>query len=210
MQAIRDRRLTNPKPLDNVKIYGGEGHGWTGGQLEATRRMWRNIIGGLASSRFHRPGPDDRPFGIGANELARAHLRNVRTVMEAARWPNLEPGLGFLRHKSDAVAAVQAEKTPIVYTRNARGTARLYIHGEESAAVETGGRVSVWDDTLRLALANEFTGDRSWRGTYHGVAIYNRALTVAEIAEHHAAGALQHRDGLQVRFSSRQPSRRNA
>jgi hypothetical protein len=198
MQAIRDRRLTNPKPLNNVKIYGGEGHGWTGGQLEATRRMWRNIIGGLASSRFHRPGPDDRPFGIGANELARAHLRNVRTVMEAAGWPNLEPGLGFLRHKSGVVGAVQVEKTHIVYTRNARGAARLYLNGEEAVAGETGGQVSVWDDTLRLGLANEFTGDRSWRGTYHGVAIYDRALTAAEIADHHAAGAVRHRDGLQV------------
>jgi hypothetical protein len=98
IQAIRSRRLDNPKPLNNVKIYGGEGHGWTGGELEGTRRMWRNIIGGLASSRFHRPGPDDRPFGIGANELARAHMRNVRTVMKEVGWPKLEPNLERLGH----------------------------------------------------------------------------------------------------------------
>ena len=200
MQAIRDRRLANRKPLNNVKIYGGEGHGWTGGELEATRRMWRNIIGGLASSRFHRPGPDDRPFGIGANELARAHMRNVRTVMEEVGWPNLEPGLGFLRHRSDAASSVQLEKAHIVYTRNAEGAARLYINGEEAVAGRIGGQVMPWDVKLHLALANEFTGDRGWRGAYHGVAIYNRALTAAQIKEHHAIGVPHHRAGLQVLY----------
>jgi hypothetical protein len=200
IQAIRARRLDDPKPLNNVKIYGGEGHGWTGGQLEATRRMWRNIIGGLASSRFHRPGPDDRPFGIGANELARAHMRNVRTVMEEVGWPNLEPNLDFLRHRSDVAAAAQLEKTHIAYTRTPQGAARLYINGEQAAAGQIGGHVSPWDAKLRLALANEFTGDRSWRGAYHRVAIYNRALDASEIADHHAAGAPEHRDGLQVLY----------
>jgi hypothetical protein len=108
--AVRARRLDNPKPLNNVKIYGGHGHGWTGGELEATRRMWRNLIGGLASSRFHRPGPDDRPFGIGASELALAHIRNVRTVMEQVGWPRLEPDLSFVQLKSDVEASVAAAR----------------------------------------------------------------------------------------------------
>jgi hypothetical protein len=162
--------------------------------------MWRNPIGGLASSRFHRPGPEDRPFGIGANELARAHMRNARAVMEEAGWPNLEPGLGFLRHQSDVAASVQLEKTHLVYTRNAKGAARLYLNGAEAATGQMGGQVSTWDVNMRLALANEFTGDRSWRGTYHGVAIYDRAMTAAEIADHYAAGAVQHRAGLQVLY----------
>ncbi len=107
IQSIRSRVLENPKPLNNVKIYGGEGHAWTGGELEATRRMWRNVIGGLASSRFHRPGPEHQPFGIGANELALAHIRNVRTVMEEVGWPGIEPNLDFVEHVSDTTDAVQ-------------------------------------------------------------------------------------------------------
>jgi hypothetical protein len=199
--SVRVRRLDDPKPLNNVKIYGGEGHGWTGGSLEATRRMWRNLIGGLASSRFHRPGPDDRPFGIGANELARAHMRNVRTVMEEIGWPDIEPDPGFVQLRSDLVAAVQLKKTYVAYTRDADGQARLYVNGQEAAKGKIGGDLSAWGAHLRLALGDEFVGDRGWLGTYHGVAIYSRALNASEIADHHAAGAPEHVDGLQARYS---------
>ncbi|TVS14985.1 MAG: hypothetical protein EA424_17525 [Planctomycetaceae bacterium] len=199
--AMRARRLDNPKPLNNVKIYGGEGHGWTGGSLEATRRMWRNLIGGLASSRFHRPGPDDRPFGIGANQLAQAHMRNVRTIMEEIGWPHIEPDLGFVQLRSDVAAAVQLKRTHVAYTRNAGGDARLYVNAQEVARGKIGGDLSAWDANLRLALGDEFVGDRGWLGTYHGVALYNRALSGAEIAAHHAAGAPEHVDGLQARYS---------
>lgn len=198
--AVRARRLDDPKPLNNVKIYGGEGHGWTGGSLEATRRMWRNLIGGLASSRFHRPGPDDRPFGIGANDLARAHMRNVRTVMEEIGWPHIEPDLGFVQLRSEVPAAVQLKKTHVAYTRNADGEARLYVNGEEVARGKIGGDFSAWDADLRLALGDEFAGGRGWLGTYHGVALYNRALSAAEIADHQAAGVPEHVDGLQARY----------
>lgn len=201
IQSVRSQRLENPKPLNNVKIYGGEGHGWTGGELEATRRMWRNLIGGLASSRFHRPGPDDRPFGIGANELALAHIRNVRTVMEEVGWPYIEPDLVFVELSSDVAAAVQLEKTHLAYTRNANGEAFLYINGEEAASGTIGGDCSPWNTQLRLALGNEFVGERGWLGTYHGLAIYNRALSALEIADHHAAGAPEHVEALQVRYA---------
>ncbi len=198
---VRGRRGDRPKPLNNVKIYGGEGHAWTGGSLEATRRMWRNVIGGLASSRFHRPGPEDRPFGIGANELALAHLRNVRTVMEEVGWPRIEPDLGFVQLRSDVAAAVQLEKTHVAYTRTAEGQARLYVNGDEVAAGKVGGDFSPWDAGFRLALGDEFVGQRGWLGTYHGVALYNRALDASEIADHHAAGSPRHADGLLARYA---------
>ncbi len=199
--TVRARRLDNPKPLNNVKIYGGEGHGWTGGSLEATRRMWRNLIGGLASSRFHRPGPDDRPFGIGANELARAHMRNVRTIMEEIGWPDIQPDPDLAQIRSEVTAAVQLKRTYVAYTRSADGQARLYVDGREVAKGKVGGNLSAWDADLRLALGDEFVGDRGWLGAYHGVALYNRALTASEIADHHAAGAPKHVVGLQARYA---------
>lgn len=121
--------------------------------------------------------------------------------MEEVGWPRIEPDLGFVRLRSDVAAAVQLRKTYVAYTRNANGEARLYINGEETAVGKIGGDLAAWGANLRLALGDEFVGDRGWLGTYHGVAIYNRALNASEIADHHAAGTPEHVDGLQVRYS---------
>ncbi|MFW6171814.1 MAG: LamG-like jellyroll fold domain-containing protein, partial [Planctomycetota bacterium] len=199
--TVRERRLDDPKPLNNVKIYGGEGHGWTGGEAEAPRRMWRNILGGCASSRFHRPGPDDAPFGIGARDLALDHISSVRALMEDVGWPNLEPDLAFAELAVERDVAVRTEKTHVAYTRNADGQARLYIDGEEAVSGKIRGDMSPWDTEMRLALGDEFVGERGWLGAFHGVAIYNRALDASEIADHYAAGAPEHLDGLQARYA---------
>ena len=199
--TVRERRLDDPKPLNNNKIYGGEGHGWTGGEAEAPRRMWRNILGGCASSRFHRPGPADRPFGIGARDLALDHIRSVRALMEEVGWPNLEPDPGLAELAVQRDMAVRTEKTHVAYTRDADGQARLYIDGHEAVSRDIGGDMSPWDAEMRLALGNEFVGGRGWLGAYHGVAIYNRALDASEIADHYAAGAPEHLDGLQARYA---------
>ncbi|MEX0718337.1 MAG: DUF1592 domain-containing protein [Planctomycetaceae bacterium] len=71
--------------------------------------------------------------------------------------------------------------THIAYTRDAAGKALLYIDGTEQAAGESRGELSNWGGDFRLALANETSGDRSWKGTYHLVALYSRALTPDEV-----------------------------
>jgi hypothetical protein len=71
--------------------------------------------------------------------------------------------------------------THVAFTRDAAGRGRLYIDGEEKAARDVAGDVSNWDGMFRLALANETTGDRPWKGTYHLVAVYSRALTPDEV-----------------------------
>lgn len=109
IQTIRNRVLDQPKPLNNVKIYGGEGHQWTGGAEEATKRMWRNIFGGLASSRFHRPGPADRPFGIGATDLALSHLRCLRDFTDAMVVFDTAPHNELLGQRQDNEAYCLAE-----------------------------------------------------------------------------------------------------
>lgn len=70
LMEIRSLILEAPKPLNNVKIYGGE-PAWTTSAEEGTRRFWRNVFGGAASVRFHREGPSRHYFGIGLSELAK-------------------------------------------------------------------------------------------------------------------------------------------
>ncbi len=78
IMSIRDQVVENPKPLNNVKIYGGTIGSWTTSVEEGTRRFWRNIFGGLASSRFHREGPSPLFFGAGLSDIAQIHIRSMR------------------------------------------------------------------------------------------------------------------------------------
>lgn len=51
-----------------------------------------------------------------------------------------------------------------------------------------GGDFSNWNHTYRLSLGNTVIGDRPWLGTYHRVALYNRALSPAEVQQHQRDG----------------------
>lgn len=78
--------------------------------------------------------------------------------------------------------------THIVATRSADGTTRLYFDGVLQSTGAAGGDLSNWDDSYRLLIGNEATGDRPWVGTLHMVALYGRALTDAEVAQNFNAG----------------------
>jgi hypothetical protein len=77
--------------------------------------------------------------------------------------------------------------THVVYTRDASGKAKLYVDGRQKAERDVGGDFSNWDADFRLALANELTKDRPWRGTFRRVAVYSRALAAEEIGTQRAA-----------------------
>jgi len=66
-----------PRPINNVKIYGGPANrSYTATAEQAVRRFWRNIIGGAASSRFHRPDS-----GIGLTDEAKTHIQSMRLLV---------------------------------------------------------------------------------------------------------------------------------
>lgn len=69
---------------------------------------------------------------------------------------------------------------------------RMLRHaGEKDMAISTrdvDGDPSNWEDSFRLALGNELSGDRPWRGELHRVALYARVLDSGEIAESAKAG----------------------
>jgi hypothetical protein len=69
----------------------------------------------------------------------------------------------------------------VVYTRVSTGTGILYVDGEERAGDTVDGTLANWDESFRLAVGNELSQDRPWRGTLHQVAIHSRALTADEI-----------------------------
>ena len=88
--------------------------------------------------------------------------------------------------------------THIVYTRNRGGRARLFLNGEQQAEKRVPGAMANWNGKYRLALANEFSSDRPWLGTFHLVAIYSRDLSVGEVAQHFKAGVNARSTGAQL------------
>jgi lysophospholipase L1-like esterase len=78
--------------------------------------------------------------------------------------------------------------THVVYTRNSSGVAKVYINGVENSSSSLSGNFSTWDNTYSFGLANEFTTDRTWLGTYYLVAVYSRALSYDEITHNYSVG----------------------
>ena len=72
-----------PIPMNNVKVYGSvDGRNYSAGsESEAMDRFWRNIFGGCASSRFHRPAMP-RAWGSGLNERVQTNLRAMNMLLE--------------------------------------------------------------------------------------------------------------------------------
>ena len=76
----------------------------------------------------------------------------------------------------------------VVYVRSASGEARLFIDGVEVSSSTVSGNFGNWNQGYRFALGNEIGADRPWSGTYHLVALYNRALSSADIQHNYHAG----------------------
>jgi hypothetical protein len=92
---LRNYISGNPRPMNNVKVYGAEGR--MGGVEEGINRFWRNIFAGSASIRFHRRFP---PTGLGLNELAQVHLRSAREFTDALNIFECEPRNDLLLDRS--------------------------------------------------------------------------------------------------------------
>jgi hypothetical protein len=81
-----------------------------------------------------------------------------------------------------------ATLTHVVYTRDASGQATIYLDGLPVSGEQTDGSLDSWDSGYRLLLGNEASGDRPWLGELYLVAIYDRALSEAEVTQNFGAG----------------------
>ncbi|WP_415381751.1 hypothetical protein [Halosimplex sp. TS25] len=117
--ALRDWRQeieehVGPRPFNNVKIYGTDAENASAGSAaEAVERFWRNLLGGAASARFHRP----TRWGIGLDERARAQIRSVRMIEEELPFLALSPRNDLLsdRDPNEAYCAADPGSAYVVY-----------------------------------------------------------------------------------------------
>ncbi len=76
----------------------------------------------------------------------------------------------------------------VVLTRAASGVRTLFVDGVAVSSDTRGGSLANWDRGFPLSLANTADGTRPWRGTYCRVAIFDAALSSAEVADRHESG----------------------
>lgn len=101
MQWLLKQLEAHPRPANNTKIYGGNHTMWgSGGNEDGVQRFWRNLIGGCASARFHRP-----PSGNGLNERAKASIQAVRKLESVVELWEVKPQMNRLQDRHDEVYA---------------------------------------------------------------------------------------------------------
>ncbi len=100
LQWVRRYVADPPRPVNSVKMYGGK-HG--GGPEEGQHKLWRNVLGGTASARYHRPGG-----GMGLNDVTEAHLRSMSMALEKVDIFAMEPANDLLSDRADDGAYLAA------------------------------------------------------------------------------------------------------
>ncbi len=110
-QRQRARIASHLRPLNNVKIYGAD-TGTFGNDRDGMERFWRNIFGGLASARFHRPDS-----GLGLGEKAQANIRSMRMLTDKMNIFTCEPHNDLLsdRDSNEAYCIANPGKEYAVY-----------------------------------------------------------------------------------------------
>ncbi len=98
--------------------------------------------------------------------------------------------------------SLKTSLTHIVYTRERTGWTRIYLNGVLATETRRPGSLANWQDAFHLVLANELSGDRPWLGTFHLVAIYQRALFRGEVERNFRAGPNAPSAGLAVQAST--------
>jgi hypothetical protein len=85
---------------------------------------------------------------------------------------------------------LQATLQHVVATYDPVNGRRIYVNGEFTGDADpvAGGTLGDWDDTFAFVLGNEVSGDRQFQGVFRMVAIFNRAITPAQITQNFQAG----------------------
>jgi hypothetical protein len=126
LQWLLRKVNTHPRPSNHTKIYGsGYKSFGTGGPEDGVERFWRNILGGSASARFHRPDS-----GNGLNDFAKGSIKAARVLESLINLWDITPQMGLLSHResNEAYLAAQPGERYALYFTNG-GSVSLDLSG---------------------------------------------------------------------------------
>jgi hypothetical protein len=105
LQWLLQQVNKHPRPSNHTKIYGSGYYTFgTGGPEDGIERFWRNILGGSASARFHRPDA-----GNGLNDLAKGSIRSARILESHIKFWDITPHMELLSERAPNEAYLAAE-----------------------------------------------------------------------------------------------------
>jgi len=109
----------NPRPVNSTKIYGSDEEGsWKArgiSEEHAVHTFFRNLTGGFASSRFHRP-----IHGLGLNQTSINCLKTVREIETIVKFWELTPHMDLLteNEKGEAYISAKEGENYLIYFTN--------------------------------------------------------------------------------------------
>lgn len=85
----------DPRPVNSTKIYGSDNYEpWLHRGMttdHAVQAFFRNILGGFASSRFHRP-----PHGLGLSQPSINSIKSIRAIEEYVKMWEVTPRMDLI------------------------------------------------------------------------------------------------------------------
>jgi hypothetical protein len=108
----------SPRPVNSTKIYGSATSPWRNrgiDEIHSVQTFFRNILGGFASSRFHRP-----PAGLGLSPLSINAIRSLRMAEQRLKLWDLNPMMDRLsnREENEAYLAGKEGEQYLLYFPN--------------------------------------------------------------------------------------------
>ena len=110
-----DRTRKHPRPINNVKVYGADEWPPKSNYHKRVYRRWgtqsgvrsfvMNVLGGCASSRFHR----NKSNGLGLTEPAQAAIKAVRKLESLVEMWDMRPDLSLLVDREPEKAFLTAK-----------------------------------------------------------------------------------------------------
>ncbi len=126
LQWLLQQVNTHQRPSNHTKIYGSGYYSFgTGGPEDGVERFWRNILGGSASARFHRPDA-----GNGLNDFAKGSIKAARILESLIKFWDITPQMGLLsdRESNEAYLAAKPGDRYALYFTNG-GSVGLDLSG---------------------------------------------------------------------------------
>ena len=111
-QIQRIHGSDQPRPVNNIKVYGTTGNKFGHTTQDGIERFVRNVLLGAATTRFHRPDS-----GLGLSDTAQVVIKSMRMLTDAYDHFSAVPAMDLLeqREENEAYARGVAGEAYVVY-----------------------------------------------------------------------------------------------